>query len=144
MSKKAGDSFYSIRPLMCGVSKFSKCTHQKRTFSFSRVPKWQPKLRVPSFNPLPSLKCKKSARKNKNFSRTSLWSVTAECRGINLPGNLHLCGVQNATSAKSGTIGNTSLPFLTWSLKVQMPLGGARSVRRLSRNRKTIDLIRNL
>ena len=65
--------------------------------------------------------------------------MTAECRGINLLGSLHLCGVQNATSAKSGTIGNASLSFLTLSLKAQMLLGGARSVRRLSRKMKTND-----
>lgn len=67
--------------------------------------------------------------------------VICDCRmpWINLLGSLYLCGVHNATFAKSGTIGNASLPFLTWSLKVQMPLGGARSVRRLSRKRKTND-----
>jgi len=64
--------------------------------------------------------------------------VTAECHGINLPGNPPLCGVQNAPSAKGGTTGNASLPFITWSLQVQMPLGG-QSVRRLSRKRKTND-----
>ena len=43
------------------------------------------------------------------------------------------------SAGKSPSPWNASLPFLTWSLKVQMPLGGARSVRRLSRKRKTND-----
>ena len=148
---------------MCGVSKFSKFIHQKQTFSFSLICKQWVHYLKRSFRTR-AAKCRELLIRNLMYivEKTLVGKLYNTGRGywearhhlllgsapkengvileaVAKPSRGDLKRKKRRKKERKLHYKKLSVPFLTWSLKVQMPLGGARRVRRLSRKRKTND-----